>query len=146
MTRMDRRLFLLGLGVGLLPGWASADAATRLALGGYDPVAYFTLGKPTLGQPAFETVFDGTRYRFASAEHRDRFVADPDRYAPQFAGACTGGVSAGMKIEANPENFLIVEGRLFVFASAPGDPRPNVAAVLAQARQNWPALKDKPFE
>ena len=55
----------------------------RLALKGYDPVAYFTDGRPTLGKAEFEYAWDEVRYRFASDEHMKMFRADPDRYAPQ---------------------------------------------------------------
>src|ERR1041385_5145101 len=104
MIMLPRRTLLAALLV--LPAAAQAQGTSRLAISGYDPVAYFTVGKPTLGSPEFETSFDGTRYRFASAENRTRFLAEPDRYAPQFAAACAGGVAKGVKIEANPENFL----------------------------------------
>ena len=114
MLTIGRRPLLLGFAA---LAWSPAVGAPRLGLKGYDPVAYFTLGKPTPGQPEYETELDGTTYRFVSAENRDRFKSDPDRYAPQFAGACAGGVSMGVKIEANPENFLIVDGKLFVFTT-----------------------------
>lgn len=152
MVNFERRPFLLGglacVALAFAPAMpGQADSKARLALGGYDPVAYFTPGKPTPGKPEFETVFDETRYRFASAENRDRFKADPDRYAPQFAGACAGGVSAGVKVEANPENFLIVDGKLFVFSGAPNDKGAAAAKdMLAQAGQNWPAMKARPFQ
>ena len=56
-----------------------------LAIKGYDPVAYFSIGKPVPGLPEFEYEWDEHRYRFARAEHRELFKADPVRYAPQFA-------------------------------------------------------------
>src|SRR5947207_13389223 len=59
---------------------------TRLAISGYDPVAYFTDGKPVLGIPQFEHVWHDARWRFASAAHRDLFVGDPHRYAPHYDG------------------------------------------------------------
>ena len=52
-----------------------------LALKGYDPVAYFTDARPTPGLEQFELLWDGQRYRFASAQHRDLFKANPDKYA-----------------------------------------------------------------
>ncbi len=48
-------------------------ATERLGLKGYDPVAYFTLAKPTPGVVDYEYVYDGVRYRFANARHRDLF-------------------------------------------------------------------------
>jgi len=38
------------------------------ALQGYDPVAYFTDGKPVKGSPEFTASYKGATYQFASAE------------------------------------------------------------------------------
>jgi YHS domain-containing protein len=147
MTMVGRRAVIAGLACLALPIPAQAQAGRRVALRGYDPVAYFTVGKPTPGKPEYESEFDGTLYRFASAENRDRFKADPERYSPQFAGACAGGVSMGMKVEADPNNFLIVDDKLFVFSGPIGDQSPEkVRQALSQAAQNWPALRDKSFQ
>src|SRR5580698_5348670 len=110
----------IGLPIAAPNAWAQSGqpAPSRLALKGYDPVAYFTDGKATPGDPQYETAYDGTRYRFASAKHLELFKADPDRYAPQFAGSCAAGIAMGMKVEAEPESWMIVDGKLFVFSSA----------------------------
>ena len=73
-----------------------------LALKGYDPVAYFTDAKPTPGVEQFELLWDGQRYRFASAQHRDMFKANPDKYAPQFGGLCAMNLSNGVKRRVGP--------------------------------------------
>src|SRR5438045_3766894 len=39
-----------------------------LALQGYDPIAYFTDGKPVKGSPQFTASYKGATYQFASAE------------------------------------------------------------------------------
>ena len=65
----------------------------RVAIEGYDPVAYFTEGKAHKGSPNFSTEWDGVIWHFASAEHRDLFVKHPTAYAPQFGGLCTEGVA-----------------------------------------------------
>jgi YHS domain-containing protein len=117
----------------------------HLSLKGYDPVAYFLLGRPARGNPKIETVFDGSRYRFVSVRHKRLFLADPDRYAPQFAGACARGVSMGMKIEANPYVWRIVDGRLYVFSSKKVMPA-NIAPVIQNARVQWKNVKAKSFK
>ena len=94
-----------------------------LAIKGYDPVAYFTDGHPVQGLPDFEYVWDEHIYRFASAEHRDMFKAEPVRYAPQFGNFCAMALSKGQIVVANPENWLISDGKLYVFGSpAPAGP------------------------
>src|SRR4029079_9976280 len=78
-----------------------------LALKGYDPAAYFTDAKPTPGREQFEVLWDGQRYRFASAQHRAMFRTSPDRYAPQFGGLCAMNLSNGVKRESDPHNWVI---------------------------------------
>jgi YHS domain-containing protein len=143
-------VWLVGLLVAAPAAMAqSAPAAPmRLVLKGYDPVAYFTDGKPTPGKPEFEMIFDGVRYRFASAQHLEQFKADPDRFAPQYAGSCASGIAIGVKIEAEPENWLIVDGKLFVFADTGGPDRmrAHTAETISAGRENWKSLANAPFQ
>ncbi len=106
----------------LLAGGASAGAAggAELAIGGYDPVAYFTEGKATRGSPEIEHEWDEHRYRFARVEHRELFKADPARYAPQFANYCAMALTRGEVIVANPEHWLISSGKLYIFGAPSG--------------------------
>jgi hypothetical protein len=146
MSSLSRRSAMRGLGL-LAAGIAYATAARSvaaqevpLAIMGYDPIAYFTDGKPVLGRPEFEYRWDEHRYRFASAAHRDLFKADPVRYAPQFGNFCAMALSMGQVIVANPENWLISDGKLYVFGKpAPAGPvlfRKNLAENIAKANQN----------
>jgi|SRR5436190_1383609 len=89
----------------------------RVVLKGYDPVAYFTDGKPVKGDTGISYDWDDQRYYFASAKHREMFAADPERYAPQFAGYCTGSMSRGVRNEGHPEGWVIADGKLFVFGA-----------------------------
>jgi hypothetical protein len=130
--------------------WAQDSAPAeepRLGLKGYDPVAYFTEGRPVQGKPEFEFAWDEVRYRFASDNHMSMFRGDPDRYAPQFAGSCTIGMSKGVKVEADPENWLISDGRLFVFRPSDGPARFQADArdIAEAADRNWEQLKDAPM-
>lgn len=130
----------------LMSPQSHAQDTTPLVLKGYDPVAYFTAGKPTPGKPNLETVFDEARYRFSSQENMQTFETAPDKYVPQFAGACTYGMSKGVKLEANPEVWRIVDGKLFVFSGVkvPDEMDANPRGVIAEARKNWNTLRDKP--
>ena len=92
----------------------------RVALKGYDPISYFTDGKPEKGSSEFTFAFDDTTYWFTSAEHRAKFAADPERYAPQFDGYCAIQLSRGLKVEADPEAWTITNGKLYVFSKKPG--------------------------
>lgn len=142
---MLRRTILQGVAVSaiLLAVPALAQDRRPLALKGYDPVAYFTDGKPIEGVAQYELAFDGQRYRFASAQHRDLFKANPDKYAPQFGGLCAMNLSRGVKRESDPQTWVISNGNLYVFAGETG--RQNfmkeAAAYTAKANANWKTLK-----
>ncbi len=85
----------------------------RVAIHGYDPVAYFTEGKATKGKGDFEHVWHDARWQFASAGNRDLFTASPERYAPKYGGYCAGGMAVGEYADIDPEAWTIVDGRLF---------------------------------
>jgi hypothetical protein len=117
LTRTLRAFGLLTITLLTLPAVANErinTTADNVAIGGYDTVAYFTDGRAVKGKPEFEHGWQDARWWFATAEHRDLFAHDPERYAPQFGGFCTGGLSLGYMIQANPENWSIVDGRLYV--------------------------------
>ena len=84
--------FLLAL-LTAVPAHAQNTAEPAVALQGMDVVSYFKDGGPVKGQSAHRADFDGARYLFSSAQNRAAFVADPDRYLPQFSGLCATGVS-----------------------------------------------------
>lgn len=116
--------------------------APSIALKGYDPVAYFTQGKPVKGEQNMSHEFDDVRYLFSSAKNKAAFVGDPDKYAPQFAGQCSGGVSKGKKTESDPELWAIVNGKLYLFSSQKAKETVlESPAVIAQADKNWATLK-----
>lgn len=89
----------------------------RLILRGHDAVAYFTQGKPVPGDPAIKSVYDGDTYRFASAEHKRRFDADPARYAPAYTGFCASGAPYALKANIGARVFTVHRGRLYLFGS-----------------------------
>jgi hypothetical protein len=131
------RCILLVAGM-LATTFRSYAAETPLAIRGYDPVAYFTDGKPARGRPEFEYEWDERRYRFSSAGHRELFKADPVRYAPQFANFCAVSLAQGELVEAAPENWLISDGKLYIFGKPVGPElfQKNLAANIASANQN----------
>jgi YHS domain-containing protein len=152
MNELARRCLLQAAIATILCGtWASLPAsagdatpvAPRVAIDGYDPVAYFTDGRPVKGSPTFSFTFDDAVYYFVSAEHQKMFAADPDRYAPQYSGYCTIGVSMGMKAQADPQRWAISNGRLYIFYDQESHTSftQDSAGIIAKADTNWPALK-----
>lgn len=91
-------------------------AVDGVALRGYDPVAYFE-GAATPGDEAYRHTWNGAVWKFASDEHMRRFVADPQRYAPQFGGFCALGMAHGGAVPTDPTAFTIHGGKLYLNAS-----------------------------
>jgi YHS domain-containing protein len=86
-----------------------------IAIYAYDPVAYFTDGQAVKGSNEFAYTWLGATWYFASAEHRALFVVDPVKYAPQYGGYCAVGMIGGQPSGANPENWRIVDGKLYLY-------------------------------
>src|SRR3954447_389615 len=130
---------------------AAWGSETRLAISGYDPIAYFTDGKPVPGLTEFEYVWHDARWRFSSASHRDLFVGDPNRYAPQYDGYCAGGVADAAvfgphKDTVDPEAWAIVDGKLYLTHTRYSLERwrPNMPENIKQADANWLAVAHQP--
>ena len=104
----------------LVSSSGTAAGPTPVAIQGYDPVAYFTLQRATPGVARFEYDWDEHRWQFSTAQHRDLFRADPVRYAPQFANFCAVALARGEVLQANPEYWLISDGKLYLFGKAKG--------------------------
>ncbi|MBI3371788.1 MAG: hypothetical protein HY017_08555 [Betaproteobacteria bacterium] len=93
----------------------SDGADSRLMLKGYDPVAYFTTGRPVKGDPGIKTDHAGVTYRFSSAGNRDSFMKDPAKYAPQYGGFCANGMVYAIPLGGEVDVFNIVNGKLYMF-------------------------------
>ena len=118
------------------------DWHTGLAIGGYDPVAFFTDGKPIAGHAELELRYGGAIWRFANVGNRAAFVARPDLYMPQYGGYDPLGVAHGVAVAGNPNVWQIAGDRLFLFYDAErrsaflADP----ARVTGPADRKWPEL------
>jgi YHS domain-containing protein len=82
---------------------------------GFDPVAYFTLGKATEGSKDISLEFLGGTWRFASEENRELFLADPGSYIPQYGGHCAWGIKFEPHRETDPDSWRIFEGKLYLY-------------------------------
>lgn len=119
--------------------------AGGLAIRGYDPVAYFTEGKPVKGNPAFRTRHHGAWYQFASPEHKAMFDADPARYEPAFGGYCGYAASINRLSPISPEYWQVLNGRLVLQHNQKAWDLWNqdVPGNLQKADSNWPVLVDR---
>jgi YHS domain-containing protein len=138
-------LALLAAGI-LLGANTAMCGEAAVALKGYDPVAYFTDKRPMVGDPQYQYEWDGAVYRFASAEHLALFKSDPDRYLPQYKNWCAASVAKGEKVYGNPEYWLVVDGRLYLFGGpiGPSLMSKDPTAMRSQADENWSKVSHMP--
>lgn len=108
--------------------------ASKVALQGYDPVAYFTLGKAVKGGATRQATHDGVIYQFSSDDTLKAFQAEPAKYLPTYGGWCATAMAKGEKVEIDPTNFKVTNGRLFLFFNA----------WYADAKKAW--IKDEPAQ
>ena len=90
----------------------------KVAISGYDPVAYFTQGKALKGRKEVGASHRGVTYHFATEESRKLFTDAPDKYLPTYGGWCATAMAKGEKVEIDPTNFKVTNGRLFLFFKA----------------------------
>jgi len=118
------------------------DWHTGLAIDGYDPVGFFTDGKPVGGRDDCELRYGGVVWRFANIGNRAAFAANPDIYMPQYGGYDPIGIAHGLAVAGNPNVWLIIGEKLFLFYD--GDRREKFAAdparIVSPADRKWPAV------
>lgn len=116
-----------------------------LAIGGYDPISYFTDGGPVFGSAAFEHRWNGATWRFASAKARDRFAADPAAFAPQFGGYCAWAVSQTYIAPGDPKVWRIVDGRLYLNFNERAKKlwEADLVGAIERGKANWPMVLEK---
>ncbi|MEQ8558622.1 MAG: YHS domain-containing (seleno)protein [Henriciella sp.] len=115
---------------------------SNTAVGGYDPVAYFTEGEPVEGKKEFSMQYEGAEWRFSSAENLETFRAEPEKYAPQFGGYCAWAVAQGDTAKGDPDHWQIVDGKLYLNYNKKIQERweLNRAQFIEQGNTNWPAV------
>ncbi|MDG3008323.1 DJ-1/PfpI family protein [Paludisphaera mucosa] len=91
-------------------GDAFGDDA-QVVLKGLDAVSLLE-GREQRGEEKYSSTEGRFRYLFADAEHKARFDEAPGRFAAQ-GDKCT----VMPKVPANPDLFLVHEGKLFLFGS-----------------------------
>jgi YHS domain-containing protein len=112
---------------------------------GYDPVAYFTEGKPVKGNGWNVAEHDGVTYMFVNKKNRKKFEADPETYLPQYGGYCAYGVAIGKKFEIDPEVWKIENGKLYLNLDAGIQKKWNedIPGYIQKADANWPEIRER---
>ena len=114
-------------------------------MGGYDPVSYFKAGKPMRGSGYHTATYNGGAYLFANKDNKGKFVANPEKYAPQFGGYCAYGVAVGKKFYSDPNIWKIVDGKHYLNLDKDIQKKWNedVRGHIAKADSNWMKIEHK---
>ena len=137
--------FILGVSVSLVAQKSAVFIKGDAAISGYDPVAYFTAGKPVKGNKEFSFNYKGADWYFSGKQNLEAFKADPEKYTPQYGGYCAYGLADGHKAPTEPDAWTIVNGKLYFNYNKDVQAMWNKQQkkFITTADKNWPELKDK---
>ncbi|MEK6246240.1 MAG: YHS domain-containing (seleno)protein [Pseudomonadota bacterium] len=121
------RMLIIAIAAALLQGCGTVHNTMRdgdderVMLRGNDPVSYVSAyasgTQPLKGDASLQSVFDGDVYRFASEANKRIFDANPQKYAPAWAGFCASGVHYALKAAIHADLYMVYKGRLYLFGS-----------------------------
>ena len=136
--------FDIGLAHAKQPPWFT-ELVKGVAVGGYDPVAYFTEKAAVPGKPDITLQHDGATWRFSTTANRDAFKADPAKYAPQYGGYCAWAVSQGYTAKGDPNVWSVTDGKLYLNynKSVQSGWQKDVPNLVKKADANWPKVLEK---
>lgn len=151
---MLSRRKVVGIGLGLIPALLSVPAFAgqsqtyvkdKHAIGGYDPVGYFTQSQPVKGSNAHAFTWQEATWLFASTENLETFKSNPEKYAPQFGGYCAYAVSKGYTAKTEPNAWTIHDGKLYLNYNLKVRDiwKQDISGNVALANKNWPAVLNK---
>lgn len=112
------------------------------AIDGYDPVAYFKESKAVEGSNDFVHEWNDAKWYFSSAENKADFVAEPEKYAPQYGGYCAWAVSQGSSAPTDPKAWKIEDGKLYLNYNQDVQTTwlKDIPGHIKSADKNWPSI------
>ena len=144
---MTKKILLLGAVwmLSLLAFGQQSRIYGSVAVSGYDPVAYFTEGKPVKGGATNSLEYMGAEWRFSSEENKALFLADPEKYAPQYGGYCAWAVANNYTAPGNPKDWTIRDGKLYLNFNSNIHRQwlRNVERYIQRGDRNWPGVVDR---
>lgn len=142
-------LFLFSLFIANTVHAYTSNVHMGVLLKGYDPVSYFKGDKPVMGKAEISVPAEGAKYLFSSEANKQEFLKNPKKYSPAYEGWCATAVAKNDKVDIDPLNYKITDGRLFLFYRESGlfggDAKPqwvkDEAEYIKKADANWPKLR-----
>ncbi|WP_017931296.1 YHS domain-containing (seleno)protein [Robiginitomaculum antarcticum] len=137
---------LMGCGVGPMPASADEPAVytnwrTNAALSAYDAMSFHD-GTPVKGDPQYYYSYQGAMFYFSSQKNRNRFISEPERFAPAYGGYCAWAVSHGKLAPGDPEYWTVKDGRLYLNFNRRVQRRwlKRADRYIARADAKWPEI------
>lgn len=113
------------------------------AIKGYDTVAYWTVGEAVKGSKKITSTYKGAEFRFASAENKALFDANPEKYLPEYGGYCAWAMASGGFAPGNGKYWKIVDGKLYINynAKVERDWSEDIPGFITKADPQWTKAK-----
>ena len=113
------------------------------AIKGYDVVAYHDLepgDKAVKGSKDISYEWNNATWRFSSKENLLKFKGNPEKYIPAYGGYCAFAVSKNFTIAPRPNNWDIVDGKLYLNNNKRSHEiwRKDKDEMITEANKNWP--------
>ena len=118
------------------------DTKHKLAIAGYDPVAYFKLNKAVPGDAQFQAQWKGATWQFSSLENKELFISQPEQYAPQYGGYCAYALSLNKLYKVEPDQFTVHDGKLYLNFNEETKTKwlKKPEKYIEKADRNWPTI------
>ncbi len=144
MNALYVSVFAIFMAFAASPAFATDVTHSTPGISGYDPVSYFSMGKPVKGSGYHVAEYKGVTYAFSSKENKATFESNPEKYVPMYGGYCAYGVAVGKKFVADPEVWKIVDGKLYVNLDKgiQGKWNEDIPGHIKKADKNWTNIQD----
>ena len=144
MNALYVSVFAIFMAFAASPAFATDVTHSTPGISGYDPVSYFSMGKPVKGSGYHVAEYKGVTYAFSSKENKATFEGNPGKYVPMYGGYCAYGVAVGKKFVADPEVWKIVDGKLYVNLDKgiQGKWNKDIPGHIKKADKNWTNIQD----
>jgi hypothetical protein len=95
-------------------------------------------------------LYKNVHYKFSAEENLIEFIANPEKYIPEYGGYCAYAIATkGKKVSVNPKSFEIIDNKLYLFYNSWGidtlekwnNEHPN--KLIAKANNNWNKILEK---